>query len=94
MDMGVLKQCLRDEAAVSGGINRSVCVSVSGHGHSHHAYHQGSGKGSKGTEYASPSSEKEPHKFSGGSHKGTAKLQTPHSLIMSCVIRFVFQHSV
>jgi len=89
MDMGVLKQCLRDEAAISGGVNRSVCVSMSAHGHNHHMYHQGSGKGSRGAEYASPSSERETHKFSGGSHKGTAKLQTPHSLIMSCVIRFV-----
>ena len=94
MDMGVLKQCLRDEAAVSGGVNRGVCVSVSGHGHNHHMYHQGSGKGSRGAEYASPSSERETHKFSIGSHKGTAKLQTPHSLVMSCVIRFVLQHSL
>jgi hypothetical protein len=90
MDMGVLKQCLRDEAGVSGGVNRSACVSVSGHGHNHHMCHQGSGKGSRGAEYASPCSEREPHKFSGGSHKGTAKLQTPHTLIMSCVIRYVF----
>jgi hypothetical protein len=94
MDMGVLKQCLRDEAASSGGVNRSVCVSGSGYGHNHHLYHQGSGKGSKGTEYASPSSEKETHKLYGGSHKGTVKLQSSHSLIMSCVIRFVFQCSM
>jgi len=90
MDMGVLKQCLRDEVAASGGVNHSVCVSVSGHAHIHHISHQSSDKGSKETEHGSPCAEKEPNKPSSGSHKGNSKLQTPHSLIMSCVIRFVF----
>lgn len=89
MDMGILKQCLRDEVSSSGGVNRNVCVLVSGHGHSNHISHHGSCKESKETEYVSPSTEKEPSKLSGGSQKGAARLQTPHSLIMSCVIRFV-----
>jgi hypothetical protein len=88
MDMGVLKQCLRDEAATSGGEDHNVGVSVSGHGHNHQISHQGTGKGFRGTEYGSPSTEKD-RKLSGGSQKVTAKLQTPHSLIMSCVIRSV-----
>lgn len=89
MDMGILKQCLRDEVSSSGAVNHNVCVLVSGHGHSNHISHHGTCKESKETEYVSPSTEKEPSKFSGGSQKGTARLQTPHSLIMSCVIRFV-----
>ncbi|XP_069694360.1 protein unc-80 homolog isoform X2 [Periplaneta americana] len=64
MDMGVLKQCLRDEATTSGS-------------------HQGSNKTSRGGEHSSPSNEKET-----SSHKGH---QTPHSLVMSCVIR-VLKH--
>jgi hypothetical protein len=89
LDMGILKQCLRDEVSASGGVNHSVSILVSGHGHSNHISHQGSCKESKETEYVSPSTEKEPSKISGGSQKGTSRLQTPHSLIMSCVIRFV-----
>ncbi|XP_021940294.1 protein unc-80 homolog isoform X4 [Zootermopsis nevadensis] len=90
MDMGVLKQCLRDEAAASGGENHNVGGSLYAHGHGHHVSQQGSGKRPKGTEYVSPSAEKG-RKLSCGSHKGIAKLQTPHSLIMSCVIR-VLKH--
>jgi hypothetical protein len=89
LDMGILKQCLRDEVSSSGGVNHSVSVLVSGHGHGNHISHQGSCKESKEAEYVSPSTEKEPSKISGGSQKGTSRLQTPHSLIMSCVIRFV-----
>jgi hypothetical protein len=89
MDMGVLKQCLRDEAATSGGENHNVGVSASSHGHSQHISHQSSCKRPKETEYGSPSTEKG-RKLSSASHKGNAKLQTPHSLIMSCIIRFAF----
>ena len=84
MDMGVLKQCLRDEAAGNRG---SASVSLRGHN---------TNKGTKGTEYSSPAKEKEASKSAGKSQKGTAKLQTPHGLIMSCIVRYnlVQKHNI